>query len=88
MNVVIDETKNGSSLSTSDWKNILPELYKQYPNLKMMLNMSVTFPPCVNITKNGIGATIHLEISINVQHSGAVLSVARILSVHTMLILI
>ncbi|CAA7040585.1 unnamed protein product [Microthlaspi erraticum] len=80
MHFIIDVTKNGSSLSTSDWKNILPELYKQYPNVKMMLNMSVTSPPYVSITKNGIGATIHLEISINVQHFGAVLSAASISS--------
>ncbi|KAH0926793.1 hypothetical protein HID58_019049 [Brassica napus] len=78
MHVDIQETKNGSALSTSDWKLILPELYKQYPNVKMMLNMTVTSPPAVNITKNGIDAIIDLEISIDVQNSGAVLSVARI----------
>ncbi|XP_024015782.1 putative BPI/LBP family protein At3g20270 [Eutrema salsugineum] len=81
MHVDIEETKNGSSLSTSDWKLILPELYKQYPDVKMMLNMSVTSPPAVSITENGIDATIHLEISIDVQDSGAVLSVASISSV-------
>lgn len=81
MHVDIDQTKNGSALSTSDWKLILPELYKQYPNVKMMLNMSVTSPPAVNIRETGIDAIIDLEISIDVQNSGVVLSVARISTV-------
>ncbi|KFK39349.1 hypothetical protein AALP_AA3G232800 [Arabis alpina] len=81
MHMVIGESKNGSVLSTSDWKLILPGLYKLYPNDKMMLNMSVTSPPDVKITENGIDATIQLEISINVQDFGKVLSVARISSV-------
>ncbi|XP_019082628.1 PREDICTED: putative BPI/LBP family protein At3g20270 [Camelina sativa] len=81
MHLVIGETKNGSILSTSDWKLILPELYKHYPDEKMMLNMSVTSPPAVNITENGIDATIQLDIAIDVQDSGKVLSVARISSV-------
>lgn len=81
MHVVIEESKNGSLLSTSDWKLILPELYKQYPDNKMMLNMSVTSPPAVKIRENGIGATIHLEIAINIQDSGQVISVAHISSV-------
>lgn len=81
MHLVIGETKNGSILSTSDWKIILPELYKHYPDNKMVLNMSVTSPPAVKITENGIDATIQLEIAIDVQDSGEVLSVARISSV-------
>lgn len=81
MHMVIGESKNGSALSTSDWKIILPRLYKQYPDDKMMLNMSVTSPPDVKITENGIDATIHLEISINVQDFGKVVSIARISSV-------
>ncbi|KAG7582666.1 Lipid-binding serum glycoprotein C-terminal [Arabidopsis suecica] len=81
MHLVIGETKNGSILSTSDWKLILPELYKHYPDNKMVLNMSVTSPPAVKITENGIDATIQLEIAIDVQDSGEVLSVARISSV-------
>ncbi|CAE5967939.1 unnamed protein product [Arabidopsis arenosa] len=81
MRLVIGETKNGSILSTSDWKLILPELYKHYPDNKMVFNMSVTSPPAVKITENGIDATIQLEIAIDVQDSGEVLSVARISSV-------
>ncbi|VVA99015.1 unnamed protein product [Arabis nemorensis] len=81
MHMAIGESRNGSVLSTSDWKLILPRLYKQYPDDKMMLNMSVTSPPDVKITENGIDTTIHLEISINVQDFGKVLSVARISSV-------
>ncbi|CAN8268961.1 unnamed protein product [Cochlearia groenlandica] len=81
MRMVIDESKNGSTRSTLDWKNIFPELYKHYPDVKMMLNMSVTSPPDVSITENGIGAEIQLEISIGVQDSTRVLSVARISSV-------
>ncbi|CAH8328994.1 unnamed protein product [Eruca vesicaria subsp. sativa] len=78
MHLDIEQTKNGSALSTSDWKLILPELYKQYPDVKMMLNMSVTSPPAVNITENGIDGTINLEISIHVKNSGVVLPVARL----------
>ncbi|KAF8103969.1 hypothetical protein N665_0182s0075 [Sinapis alba] len=81
MHVDIQQTENGSALSTSDWKLILPELYKQYPNVRMMLNMSVTSPPAVNIKEHGIDAMIDLEISIYVQNSGTVLSVARISAV-------
>ncbi|CAH2053236.1 unnamed protein product [Thlaspi arvense] len=81
MHMVIDKSKNGSTLATSDWKLILPELYKLYPDVRMMLDMSVASPPDVSITENGIEAAIHLEISIDVQNSGAVLSVARISSV-------
>ncbi|KAG7577971.1 Lipid-binding serum glycoprotein N-terminal [Arabidopsis thaliana x Arabidopsis arenosa] len=81
MHLVIGETKNGSILSTSDWKLILPELYKHYPGNKMVLYMSVTSPPAVKITENGINATIQLEIAIDVQDSGEVLSVARLSTV-------
>lgn len=81
MHMVIGESKNGSVLSTSDWKLILPGLYRQYPDDKMMLNMSVTSPPHVKITENGIDAAIYLDITINVQEFGKVLSVVRISSV-------
>ncbi|EOA33081.1 hypothetical protein CARUB_v10016418mg [Capsella rubella] len=81
MHLVIGETKNGSILSTSDWKLILPELYKHYPDDKMMLNMSVTSHPAVRISENGIDSTIQLEIGIDVQDSREVLSVARISTV-------
>ncbi|KAJ0264552.1 putative BPI/LBP family protein [Hirschfeldia incana] len=81
MHVDIQQTKNGSALSTSDWKQILPELYKEYPNVKMMLNMSVTSPPAVNIRETGIDAIIDLEISIDVQNNGVILSVARMSTV-------
>jgi hypothetical protein len=78
MHLVMEETKNGSILSTSDWKLILPELYKHYPDNKMVLNMSVTSPPAVKITENGIDATIQLDIAFDVQDSGENLSVARL----------
>lgn len=86
MHLVMEETKNGSILSTSDWKLILPELYKHYPDNKMVLNMSVTSPPAVKITENGIDATIQLDIAFDVQDSGENLSVARLSTVRLIVI--
>jgi hypothetical protein len=36
---ILDELPNQALLNTADWKIIIPQLYKQYPNDEMNLNI-------------------------------------------------
>lgn len=78
MHWLVDKIPDQALLNTAGWKYIVPQLYKLYPNDDMDLNISVTAPPLVKITKQGIGATIYTDVIINVLDTGEVIPVACI----------
>ncbi|KAM7252241.1 hypothetical protein ACFE04_024124 [Oxalis oulophora] len=78
MHWIVDNSTDLSILNTSDWKDIVPQLYEQYPNSSINLNISVTSPPIIDIVETDIEATMYTDVTINVLDSGKVKSVACI----------
>ncbi|KAJ1380409.1 Lipid-binding serum glycoprotein, C-terminal [Sesbania bispinosa] len=78
MQLIIDELPNQAILNTAEWRFIVPQLYKQYPNDDMQLNISVSSPPLIQVTYQDIGATIFVDITIDVLEGGEVIPVACI----------
>ncbi|XP_052178931.1 putative BPI/LBP family protein At1g04970 [Diospyros lotus] len=78
MHWIIDKISDQSLLNTAEWKYVLPQLYKQYPNHDMNLNVSVTSPPTVKVAQQNIDAAIHLDVIIDVLDDGKVIPVACI----------
>lgn len=78
MSWIVDKVPDQSLLNTAGWKFIVPQLYKQYPNHDMSLNVSASSPPMLKIVKQEIDATIPLVIVINVLDAGEMIPVACI----------
>nr|AFK40020.1 unknown [Lotus japonicus] len=47
---IIDELPDQAFLNTAEWKILIPQLYKLYPNDDMNLNVSVTSPPVIEVS--------------------------------------
>ncbi|KAJ7538615.1 hypothetical protein O6H91_11G056500 [Diphasiastrum complanatum] len=62
---LVDSLPKQTLLNTASWKYVIPQLYKKYPNMDMMLNFSVSTTPDISIARNGIHATAALTISMN-----------------------
>ncbi|MED6208280.1 hypothetical protein PIB30_043560 [Stylosanthes scabra] len=78
MHWILDELPDQNLLNTAEWRFIVPQLFKQYPNDDMNLNISVSSAPVIQVTNQDIEATINLDIIINVLESGQVIPVACI----------
>lgn len=78
MHWIVDNSLNHSFLNTAAWKYVYPQLYLQYPNHEMSLNISATSSPAVKIAKNGINVTIYLDVTVNVLDDSKVIPVACI----------
>lgn len=78
MHWLVDKTPDQALLNTAGWKYIVPQLYKQYPDDDMDLNISVSSPPLIKVTKQGIGATIYTDVIVDVLDAGEVIPVACI----------
>lgn len=78
MQLIIDELPDQDILNTAEWRFIVPQLYKQYPNDNMQLDISVSSPPVIQVTYQDIGATISIDITIDVLKGGEVIPVACI----------
>ncbi|OWM85855.1 hypothetical protein CDL15_Pgr012105 [Punica granatum] len=78
MNLIVDKIPDEKLLNTAGWKYIVPQLYKQYPNDDMELNISANSPPIIKVSDRGIDTTIYSDIIISVLDSGEVISVACI----------
>ncbi|GAU25076.1 hypothetical protein TSUD_257700 [Trifolium subterraneum] len=75
---ILDELPDQAFLNTADWKIIIPQLYKQYPNDEMNLNISVSSPPIIEVSDQDIGATISIDLIIDVLEDDEVIPVACI----------
>ncbi|KAI5333864.1 hypothetical protein L3X38_023996 [Prunus dulcis] len=83
MQWVINKTADQSLLNTAGWKYIVPQLYKQYPNEDMELNISVSSPPIMTVVNNGINITVYSDVTIGVMDADEVIPVACIsLEIH------
>lgn len=83
MQWIIDNIADQSILNTAAWRYIVPQLYKQYPDDDMNLNISVTSHPIIKVSATGIYVTTPLDVTIDVLEPGAVVPVACISSVIT-----
>ncbi|XP_061348902.1 putative BPI/LBP family protein At1g04970 [Gastrolobium bilobum] len=78
MQLIVDELPDQNILNTAEWRFIVPKLYKRYPNDDMQLNISVSSPPVIQVTYQDIGATIFVDIIIDVLEGGEIIPVACI----------
>lgn len=74
----IDKIPHQPLLNTSEWKEVVPQLYEEYPNDGMALNISVTSPPLVHISDGQMEATIYADVAIDVLDDVQVVPVACI----------
>lgn len=66
MHWIVDKIPQQSLLNTAGWRFIIPQLYKNYPNDNMNLNISLSDPPVVHISQQKIGATVYADLIIDV----------------------
>ncbi|CAJ1964031.1 unnamed protein product [Sphenostylis stenocarpa] len=78
MQLIVDKLPNQAILNTAEWRFIVPQLYKRYPNDDMQINISVSSPPVIQVTYQDIGATILVDITIDVLEDFEVIPVACI----------
>ncbi|KAK7316804.1 hypothetical protein RJT34_00529 [Clitoria ternatea] len=78
MQMIIDELPDQAILNTAEWRFIVPQLYKQYPNDDMKLNISISSPPIIEVTYKDIDTTIFVDITVDVLEDGEVIPVACI----------
>lgn len=78
MHWIVDKIPDQALLNTSGWRYIVPQLYKQYPNDDMNLNISVSSPPVIKVAKDDIDVIVNLDLIIDVVDAGEVIPVACI----------
>lgn len=78
MHWVVDNLPDQSLLNTAGWKYVVPQLYKQFPDDDLNLNISLSSPPIIEIENNNIVATIYSDVTIDVLDAGEVIPVACI----------
>ncbi|KAI4319883.1 hypothetical protein MLD38_033429 [Melastoma candidum] len=78
MHWIVDKIPDQSLLNTAGWRFIIPQLYKQYPDDAMNLNISLSSPPDVHISENNFGASVYADFVINVIEAGKSIPVACI----------
>ena len=78
MHWIVDKMPDQSILNTAGWRYIVPQLYKQYPNDDMNINISVSSPPIIKVAKDDISAFVNLDVTIDVNDAGEVIPVACI----------
>lgn len=75
---IVDELPDQDLLNTAEWRFLIPQLYKLYPNDDMNLDISISSPPDIQVTKKDVGVTIFIDIIINVLDAGEIIPVACI----------
>lgn len=78
MQLIIDELPDQALLNTAEWRFIVPQLYKRYPNDNMQINVSASSPPVIQVSYQDIGATVSVDVTINVLEGGETIPVACI----------
>jgi len=74
----VDELPDQNLLNTAEWRFLIPQLYKQYPNDDMNLNILVSSPPDIQVTNKDVGVKISIDIILNVLEAGEIIPVACI----------
>ncbi|XP_047342344.1 putative BPI/LBP family protein At1g04970 [Impatiens glandulifera] len=83
MHLVLDKLPEQYLLNTAEWKYIIPQLYKKYPNADMILNISISSPPILSVSHQSIDATIYADITVGILDAGERVPVACISSLST-----
>lgn len=78
MKRIVDKTSDQAFLNTAAWRFIVPQLYRQYPNKDMELNISVLSPPVIQVTGQGIDTTIYIDIIVDVEDAGEVACISMV----------
>lgn len=78
MHWIVDEVPDQFLLNTARWKFILPNLYKQYPNDNMNLNISISSVPNIKIKEQQIDVMVTADVIINVLNNSEAVPVASI----------
>lgn len=78
MQWIVDELPDQALLNTAEWRFLIPQLYKKYPNDDMNLNISVSSPPDIQVTNKDVSVNIFIDITIDVLEDGEVIPVACI----------
>ncbi|KAH9607227.1 hypothetical protein KSS87_021291 [Heliosperma pusillum] len=72
----VDKIPDQSLLNTTKWVEVAPQLYKLYPNDKMLLDFLCSSPPSVRVSDGKVEATVSGDVTINVLNDGKVIPVA------------
>lgn len=78
MHWVVDKVPDQSLLNTAEWRFVVPQLYKKYPNHDMKLNISLSSPPVVRISNHKVDANVFADLTIDVVEGDEVIPVACI----------
>ncbi|KAJ9672233.1 hypothetical protein PVL29_025741 [Vitis rotundifolia] len=78
MSWIVNKMPDQSLLNTAGWKYIVPQLYNQYPDDGVNLNISVSSQPMLRIADDKVDTTIYSDMIIDVLDSGEVIQVACI----------
>ncbi|KAK4491753.1 hypothetical protein RD792_002528 [Penstemon davidsonii] len=78
MHWMVDKVPDQSLLNTAEWRFIVPQLYKKYPNRDMNLNLSVSSPPIIEVENQRISAIIPLDVVIDILDADELIPVACI----------
>ena len=78
MNWIVDKMPDQSLLNTDGWKYIIPQLYNQYPDYDMNLNISVSSQPILKIADDKINTTVYSDMIIGVLDASEVIQVSSI----------
>ncbi|WCJ37437.1 lipid-binding serum glycoprotein family protein [Euphorbia peplus] len=78
MQWIVDEIPDQNLLNTARWRFIIPNLYKNYPNDDMDLNISLSSPPIIRISEQAIDATVYADLIIDVLKGDEVIPVVCI----------
>ncbi|CAA6670821.1 unnamed protein product [Spirodela intermedia] len=66
MHWTVDKVSDQSLLNTAGWRFIIPQLYKKYPNDDMKLNIVLTAPPTLKISRERFDASILADMTVDV----------------------
>lgn len=78
MRWIINKIPDQSLLNTAGWRFIVPQLYKQYPNEDMDLNVTISSPPIIKVVNNGMDITVYSDVTIDVVDADEVIPVVCI----------
>ncbi|CAA7407912.1 unnamed protein product [Spirodela intermedia] len=78
MHWTVDKVSDQSLLNTAGWRFIIPQLYKKYPNDDMKLNIVLTGPPTLKISRERFDASILADMTVDVLEADGEVSVACI----------
>lgn len=72
----VNKIPDQSLLNTTEWKEVVPQLYEQFPDARMVLDILVDSPPSVHVFDGGMEATINTDVTVDVVKDGEVIPVA------------